>query len=386
MAALVLLTSASACTQHTGATSSTVTSNAPLATVKVASGTLVPTISGTVTIRSGASVAVLAPGRGVFDSSLKVGDTVSAQQVLGSVGQTPLSTPVDGIVAAIAPTGAEVPARYPVFAITYTGFAIDLDAARLLHTTGSSAAFSGKFQITDGVGPTACAAVLPARDASAASDSGGAQESGPSNTGVAFQTSPEDSSGDSATATDAAATTTPVAMATVAVTAGTPASVIPISAGDGQPVGGGSDVTDDGTTADKNNGSNTDSGTDSGSGDSGDGSSNGANAGGTGSGTGSSTTMTCLIGKDVDVREGEGGTLVLSAAATAPSLLLPVSAVAGRSGTGTVTRVSDGTQEQVQVTLGASDGARIVIASGLDEGDEVLATAPNLTTKQIPEA
>lgn len=282
MAAVLVLAAVTACGTvsgnpgNEGNTAASVDASPRLVTVT--SGTLVPTLSGDGTVHAGAVFAVTAPVAGVFEPSVGSGDTVAAQQELGKVGDTPIVVPVEGRITSLADAGANVPSNYPIATISYTGFSLELDATRLLRMIGSSDTLSGRFQITDGQGPTECAAVMPVSAASANND---------------------------------------------------------------QPV------------------------QDAGSAD-------------------GSSRLTCLIAKDVNVREGESGTVVLTATALQHSLLLPVSAVAGRSGTGTVTRVSDGKHEQVKVTLGASDGARIIITSGLNEGDQVLAEAPNLTDKHTP--
>lgn len=252
----------------------------PLSTVKVESGTLVPTISSDAAVSSHSLFAITAPVQGVFQSTVHVGDTIQSQQVLGSVADTQILAPAEGTVVSIAGSGTQVPLNYPLITVNYNGFAMELDASRLLRMTQSTDSIHGKFQITDGQGPSDCVAVLPVQAAS-----------GPSQQSDGAQANSDDSS--------------------------------------------------------------------------------------------SSTRMTCLVPKDDNVREGESGILVLSGTAVSSSLLLPVSAVAGRSGKGTVTRISHDKQEQVEVTLGASDGARIVIVDGLAEGDEVLDAAPNLATKRI---
>lgn len=99
---------------------------------------------------------------------------------------------------------------------------------------------------------------------------------------------------------------------------------------------------------------------------------------------GTDGTLTCLIPKDRTARTGVSGFVVVTAPAQAQVLLLPVTAVAGRSGTGLVTRIDGDATEQVSVSLGASDGANIVITDGLSEHDVVSATAPNLDTKTMP--
>ena len=61
------------------------------------------------------------------------------------------------------------------------------------------------------------------------------------------------------------------------------------------------------------------------------------------------------------------------------ALILPVTAVAGRLASGQVSRRDGDSFATVNVKLGASDGTLIIILDGLEEGDMVSATAPNLT-------
>ena len=61
------------------------------------------------------------------------------------------------------------------------------------------------------------------------------------------------------------------------------------------------------------------------------------------------------------------------------ALILPVTAVAGRLASGQVSRRDGDSFATVNVKLGASDGTSIIILDGLEEGDMVSATAPNLT-------
>ena len=61
------------------------------------------------------------------------------------------------------------------------------------------------------------------------------------------------------------------------------------------------------------------------------------------------------------------------------ALILPVTAVAGRLASGQVSRRDGDSFATVNVKLGASDGTPIIILDGLEEGDMVSATAPNLT-------
>jgi hypothetical protein len=94
--------------------------------------------------------------------------------------------------------------------------------------------------------------------------------------------------------------------------------------------------------------------------------------------------LVCLVPLNSLVRSGMSGTIVVTAAPVSESLLLPVTAVAGRVGEGVVTVIADGKSVETQVKLGSSDGARIVIVDGLQEGDVVSSLAPNLSAKKMP--
>ncbi|XCB30445.1 hypothetical protein RQN30_03310 [Arcanobacterium hippocoleae] len=95
-----------------------------------------------------------------------------------------------------------------------------------------------------------------------------------------------------------------------------------------------------------------------------------------------SQTVLCLIGKDQPVRPGQLATVVLTGQARADVLAVPVSAVAGRTGKGSVTLVKDGHSSLVEVGLGVTDGAYIEITSGLSDGDTISAVAPNLDPRK----
>lgn len=98
----------------------------------------------------------------------------------------------------------------------------------------------------------------------------------------------------------------------------------------------------------------------------------------TAQGAASARAMQCLFPKDVQARPGQNATVVLTATAIEDALILPVTAVAGRLGSGQVSRRDGDSFTTVDVKLGASDGTSIIILDGLKEGDSVSATAPNL--------
>ena len=94
--------------------------------------------------------------------------------------------------------------------------------------------------------------------------------------------------------------------------------------------------------------------------------------------------LQCLISQTVDVKSGQSATVVITATTRNDVLILPLSVIAGRQGTGLVTVITpNGERVETKVTLGVTDGANIEILSGLEEGDVVSATPPNLDQRGI---
>lgn len=94
--------------------------------------------------------------------------------------------------------------------------------------------------------------------------------------------------------------------------------------------------------------------------------------------------LQCLISQTVDVKLGQSATVVITATTRNDVLILPLSVIAGRQGTGLVTVITpNGERVETKVTLGVTDGANIEILSGLEEGDVVSATPPNLDPRGI---
>ena len=94
--------------------------------------------------------------------------------------------------------------------------------------------------------------------------------------------------------------------------------------------------------------------------------------------------LQCLISQTVDVKSGQSATVVITATTRNDVLILPLSVIAGRQGTGLVTVITpNGERVETKVTLGVTDGANIEILSGLEEGDVVSATPPNLHPRGI---
>ena len=79
--------------------------------------------------------------------------------------------------------------------------------------------------------------------------------------------------------------------------------------------------------------------------------------------------LQCLISQTVDVKSGQSATVVITATTRNDVLILPLSVIAGRQGTGLVTVITpNGERVETKVTLGVTDGANIEILSGLEEG------------------
>ena len=94
--------------------------------------------------------------------------------------------------------------------------------------------------------------------------------------------------------------------------------------------------------------------------------------------------LQCLISQTVDVKSGQSATVVITATTRNDVLILPLSVIAGRQGTGLVTVITpNGERVETKVTLGVTDGANIEILSGLEQGDVVSATPPNLDPRGI---
>ncbi|WP_340510998.1 hypothetical protein [Bifidobacterium longum] len=234
--------------------------------MRVETGDIVPTRSLKAQVGAGVDFAVLANKVGVFVPSVESGQRVEQGTVLGSVEDRQLVSPVGATVVSVIAARTTVPANYPVVTLRFDGFGLTGDLSNLVATVGN-APFAGKFQVTDGVGPTDCSGVVPlASDASSGAE------------------------GQSST----------------------------ISVSD---------------------------------------------------------SYACLIPTDSLVRAGQSAILVVTAQARNDVASLPVTAVAGRLQKGQVRR-PDGTV--VDVGLGATDGARIEITSGLKAGDAVSATPPDL--------
>jgi biotin carboxyl carrier protein len=102
-------------------------------------------------------------------------------------------------------------------------------------------------------------------------------------------------------------------------------------------------------------------------------------SGGTQSAPGSLAWM-CLMPSDVSALEGQAGVVVASGAIAQDVIAVPITAVAGRQGSGQVTLVTSQGSQVVTVGLGRTDGTLVEITQGLSAGDTISSVAPNLTT------
>jgi len=91
----------------------------------------------------------------------------------------------------------------------------------------------------------------------------------------------------------------------------------------------------------------------------------------------SGPTLSCAVPGDVTVFAGLSAEVVIAGGVAEDVLVVPTSAVLGRSGTGIVHIVlpGGGTEER-EIELGINDGAFVEVVSGLEAGDEILQFVP----------
>lgn len=89
-------------------------------------------------------------------------------------------------------------------------------------------------------------------------------------------------------------------------------------------------------------------------------------------------SVSCTVPPAATVFAGMSASVELTAGTAADVLVLPVTAVQGSVGNGTVWVLgTDGTSTERGVTLGLTDGRQVEIRGGLAEGDRVLEFVPN---------
>lgn len=260
-------------------------------TVTVARGNIISTVSEKTTIEKAKPFVVTTRAAGTFRAWVKTGQKVKTGQTLGYAGGEEIVTPIDATVTAVYQGTNTLPAYYPVVSLQTDVFSLTVPARSFLASTQYNPAITGRFQITEGVGPTNCAAVVFSEG-----ESDAPVEEPPSSVDT---TDEEDNFG-----------------ATIASNP-TPGTL----SGEAQ----------------------------------------------------------CLIPLDSAVVPKQDAVVVLNGITRENILTVPVTSVAGRVGKGLVTRIDGkGKREEIEVTLGISDGARIEIVDGLNEGDTISQRPPNL--------
>ena len=86
----------------------------------------------------------LPPINGAFETQLDVGDELIAGDVIGNIDGNEIKVPVDGIILSLTPSGENVPKNYPVAIVSYTGFALNVEAENYLKTLPESVALTCK--------------------------------------------------------------------------------------------------------------------------------------------------------------------------------------------------------------------------------------------------
>lgn len=87
-------------------------------------------------------------------------------------------------------------------------------------------------------------------------------------------------------------------------------------------------------------------------------------------------TISCRVPEDVRVFDGLNMTMSINAGRAEDVLVVPITAVRGLVGTGTVWVLKDGEPTKRRVRLGLSDGQMVEIRKGLKEGEEILEFVP----------
>ncbi|MCU1471344.1 MAG: hypothetical protein JWQ39_2493 [Glaciihabitans sp.] len=99
---------------------------------------------------------------------------------------------------------------------------------------------------------------------------------------------------------------------------------------------------------------------------------------GSGGNSGGAASISCAIPSSEKVIAGLSGILAIRFASTHNALVLPIAAVAGTRDQGEVYLKTAHGPVTTSVTLGATDGFRIVVTAGLSEGDVVYVPSPTL--------
>jgi macrolide-specific efflux system membrane fusion protein len=102
-----------------------------------------------------------------------------------------------------------------------------------------------------------------------------------------------------------------------------------------------------------------------------------------GGGESGGASITCRVPDDVRVFDGLDMTMSIDAGRAEDVLVVPITAVRGLVGSGTVWVVKDGEPVERHVSLGLSDGEIVEIRKGLKEGEEVLEFVPGASTNEM---
>lgn len=102
-----------------------------------------------------------------------------------------------------------------------------------------------------------------------------------------------------------------------------------------------------------------------------------------GGGEGGGATVTCRVPEDVRVFDGLSMRMSINAGRAEDVLVVPITAVRGLVGTGTVWVVENGEPTERRVRLGLSDGQVVEIRKGLKEGEEVLEFVPGASPDEM---
>jgi hypothetical protein len=99
--------------------------------------------------------------------------------------------------------------------------------------------------------------------------------------------------------------------------------------------------------------------------------------GGTGGETVTGPTIRCSVPGDVTVFAGLSADIVIAGGVAENVVVIPTTAVLGRSGTGIVHVVlPDGGSEEREIGLGINDGSMVQVTSGLEAGETILQFVP----------
>ncbi|OKL50618.1 hypothetical protein [Boudabousia marimammalium] len=119
---------------------------------------IVATYSTNTVVQKDGTYAVLTPARASFKPKVKVGDQVKKGDILGMSGDAQLVAAADSKVVFIQASEPDLPENYPVIALRYSGFSLQLKDESP-SGLGSVEQLQGAFQIEKGPGPSDCQAI-----------------------------------------------------------------------------------------------------------------------------------------------------------------------------------------------------------------------------------